>query len=541
MATQPATQPETIPASVELGGLHLAEELLELAERAQAYTNAVGAAIAVVRGNELVVRTASGNAPEVGANIKLEGTLTGAALRTGRPEVWRERDGEAKLDTAFRNLRARSVTIVPVMNGRAALGALIVIGQVQNFSYATQTAILLTLGDVIAAKLRMTGEPLAETVAPPRMPETIVAGLSVESARVTAPSTPKPLLQVVPPPAKSAPADTTVDLSLSQEEQDLLNAIGGADSAAQMNAIASAPWPLQQEPIALPRETDPYVPSADPGLLSPAEDPRRYPKPEPTYTVTKIPVVTSRFTIPAVLHHEETTFAQERKRSVLVAAGAIAAVLVLLLAGWWHYTRASTATLVAAAPPAVATPVPTTLTLAPVTPEAAPAPATPVAAKPLPSKENPKPAELSKPEPAAPPAIVLAPPKPRPEAEPVADLPAPTLALQTSASMPALPTLTVAKPVAAPHVPVVMPATLMSRSNPVYPAGASHMGIGGIVKLNITISASGRVSSVRVLSGHPLLAQAAADAVRNWKYSAATEDGKTVESTAQVSVNFSAR
>jgi TonB family protein len=69
--------------------------------------------------------------------------------------------------------------------------------------------------------------------------------------------------------------------------------------------------------------------------------------------------------------------------------------------------------------------------------------------------------------------------------------------------------------------------------NPAYPELARHANISGIVKLEATIAANGQVKNVKVLGGHPLLAGAAEDALRKWRY----EPGSG-ETTAVVEFHF---
>ena len=68
---------------------------------------------------------------------------------------------------------------------------------------------------------------------------------------------------------------------------------------------------------------------------------------------------------------------------------------------------------------------------------------------------------------------------------------------------------------------------------PVYPAIAAKMRIEGSVKLDATIDPDGTVSDVKVVSGHQLLAGAAVDAVKEWKYEPAE-----AKSTQGVTVDF---
>jgi TonB family protein len=58
----------------------------------------------------------------------------------------------------------------------------------------------------------------------------------------------------------------------------------------------------------------------------------------------------------------------------------------------------------------------------------------------------------------------------------------------------------------------------ISAVRPVYPPAAKAAGIHGIVGLSLTVEKDGRVSSAETLSGNPQLAQAAIEAVRQWRY-----------------------
>jgi protein TonB len=64
------------------------------------------------------------------------------------------------------------------------------------------------------------------------------------------------------------------------------------------------------------------------------------------------------------------------------------------------------------------------------------------------------------------------------------------------------------------------------------------MHIEGAVQLLATISKTGDISAVKVLSGEPQLARAAADAVKQWKYKPYLLNGSPVEIQTQVTINF---
>lgn len=66
---------------------------------------------------------------------------------------------------------------------------------------------------------------------------------------------------------------------------------------------------------------------------------------------------------------------------------------------------------------------------------------------------------------------------------------------------------------------------IIHRIDPAVPPLAKAARIGGKVRLHIVISSSGNVSTVTVVSGHPMLAPAAIEAVKQWKYKPFTENG----------------
>jgi periplasmic protein TonB len=79
---------------------------------------------------------------------------------------------------------------------------------------------------------------------------------------------------------------------------------------------------------------------------------------------------------------------------------------------------------------------------------------------------------------------------------------------------------------------------LLKRVQPVYPHAALQMRIAGSVQLQAVIGKSGSISSVKVLSGDPILAKAAVDAVKQWRYKPYMLDGDAVDIQTQITVNF---
>jgi TonB family protein len=79
---------------------------------------------------------------------------------------------------------------------------------------------------------------------------------------------------------------------------------------------------------------------------------------------------------------------------------------------------------------------------------------------------------------------------------------------------------------------------LVSRVQPIYPPVARNARITGTVVLKAQISETGAVVSLSLISGHPLLAPAAMDAVKQWKYRPYLLNGSPVEVNTEVTVNF---
>jgi periplasmic protein TonB len=73
---------------------------------------------------------------------------------------------------------------------------------------------------------------------------------------------------------------------------------------------------------------------------------------------------------------------------------------------------------------------------------------------------------------------------------------------------------------------------------PAYPQMAKIAHIQGDVVLQATISKNGAIENLRAVSGHPILIQAALDAVRQWKYKPYILNGEPVEVETQVTVKF---
>jgi len=84
----------------------------------------------------------------------------------------------------------------------------------------------------------------------------------------------------------------------------------------------------------------------------------------------------------------------------------------------------------------------------------------------------------------------------------------------------------------------VAQASLLTQVKPVYPPLAKQARIQGVVLLEAVISKDGAIDNLRVISGHPLLTQAAIDAVKQWRYKPTLLNGEPVEVVTTITVNF---
>jgi protein TonB len=84
----------------------------------------------------------------------------------------------------------------------------------------------------------------------------------------------------------------------------------------------------------------------------------------------------------------------------------------------------------------------------------------------------------------------------------------------------------------------IQQAVLVYKKDPEYPKLARQTGARGAVKLTATVGKDGKVKSVKVLSGHPMLQAAAVEAVKQWVYKPTLLSGQPVETDTEIVLNF---
>jgi TonB family protein len=173
---------------------------------------------------------------------------------------------------------------------------------------------------------------------------------------------------------------------------------------------------------------------------------------------------------------------------------------------------------------------PATLVLTP--PRATPVQTPPPPIQSAPAKPKPAPQSAAS---AAAPAIPSSAPAAKPETPPQA---APSVA--EAKPEPARPAAEPPKPEPAPREPVRTPPRAVQTAAAAYTPEALQNGVEGSVLLSVDIDEQGIPRRARVLrSLEPGLDRKAIESLAGWRFTPATEDGKSVASTANVEVHFS--
>ena len=79
---------------------------------------------------------------------------------------------------------------------------------------------------------------------------------------------------------------------------------------------------------------------------------------------------------------------------------------------------------------------------------------------------------------------------------------------------------------------------LVHKVQPIYPTQARQARVQGNVVLDAVVSEQGRVEEVKVVAGSPMLAQAAMEAVRQWRYTPYLLNGKPIKKQTRINITF---
>jgi TonB family protein len=502
------------------------DELAVVAQRAQAFTNASGVAIALSEGNadEIVCRARSGSAaPEVGTTLRVEGSFTGLCISTGKELRCDDCETDTRVDTAaIRALGIRSMVVTPIKEENRVIGVLAVFAPTPHAFTITHVAVLKTMGDQIAALLQRERRAREE-------------GIQPEPARPAPPVTmPKPVMSasapVVPPPVVIKPSSS-----------------GSVPVARTAPPVVSR---VEQVKTSAPVESSPSI--------SRKEDKREH-RSEQTQR-------SSFGTFDAVAGDAK------KPRSNMMAIGVVA-VLVIAAGGTFAFlkmrkpdaptqqpvqTASNTAAPAVPAGTAPTTPAgtqPGAVTEAPAATSAAP-----TATKSTPVKDP----ETHKPEKNTAKPVDRTPPPPQEKPAPTTT----TVALATGPSKIATPGTVPAAPDVAPSFTVGggnTPSALSALARPTasstpsaaaieqsqleplqllktvptpYPAIAKARRLSGLVIVQVKVGKDGKVSNPQFISGPMVFRDSAFDAVMQYQFKPAKLNGQPIEQSTQIKLNF---
>jgi len=83
-----------------------------------------------------------------------------------------------------------------------------------------------------------------------------------------------------------------------------------------------------------------------------------------------------------------------------------------------------------------------------------------------------------------------------------------------------------------------MAGPIKSKVNPEYPLLARQMKLGGTVQVDVYVDTEGKVEKVQVVHGNALLTSAVVTAVKRWKFSPFTSEGKAIKAVAGFTLSF---
>ncbi|MBZ5491757.1 MAG: TonB family protein [Acidobacteriia bacterium] len=515
-----ATQADTANSTASKRGRGASpDDLAVVAQRAQAFTNASGVAIALSEGNadEIVCRARSGaSAPEVGAALRVNGTFTGLCIQTGKELRCDDCETDTRVDTAaIRALGIRSMVVTPIREDSRVVGVLAAFAPTPHAFTITHVAVLKTMADQISALLQKERRAREENpqVEAPRQP---VPAITAKPVAVPAPTPVQPPVQATPPavvikPSSSAPR-------------------AAATAPAKAEPIKSAP--LEVVPLATPPKK---------------EEKRFEAAPRANFGTF------------------DSVAAEDKKSGSRFMMIGVVAVLVIAAAATFAFlkmqkpkTAAPQQTQEAAnVPPAIVPPSGTGQPASGATAAAA-TPSTismPPAAKSVAEKPSAKTVAEKNSSPAEKPVVTEKPASvatlgstgtsriAKQNTVTAAPDVAPSFTADTTNS--AAPLSSLARPVAssAPSAAAIEQSQLeplqVLRTGPlVYPAIAKARGITGPAVVLVTVGKDGKPYNPKFMSGQPVFKDAAIQAVMGYLFKPAKLNGQPIEQSTTIRLNF---
>jgi putative methionine-R-sulfoxide reductase with GAF domain len=194
-------------------GADLDQALHLIADRAQNFTRATGAAIALTVGADMICRASAGpDAPSLGARLTVGSGFSGECVRTGRLLRCEDSESDPHVDReSCRALGIRSMIAVPIHWNEAVIGLLEVFSPDPRAFSPNDDLVLKRLADIVSAAVHRAGTSL------PHTSEAEVESPQHKSRQAeTVVTNPRPLQHSVPVAIvdDEFPVETTADLPL---------------------------------------------------------------------------------------------------------------------------------------------------------------------------------------------------------------------------------------------------------------------------------------------------------------------------------------
>jgi TonB family protein len=495
------------------------DDLAVVAQRAQAFTNASGVAIALSEGNadEIVCRARSGaSAPEVGAALRVEGSFTGLCIQTGKELRCDDCETDTRVDTAaIRALGIRSMVVTPIREDSRVVGVLAAFAPTPHAFTITHVAVLKTMADQISALLQKERRAREENPQA-EAPRPAIPTITAKAVAAAAPTQTQTPTQAAPPavvikPSSSAPR-------------------AAAAAPAKVEPVKSTP--LEVVPLAMP----------------PKKEEKRVD-------------VSSR----ANFGTFDSVAAEDKKSGNKFMLVGVVAVLVIAAASTFAFLKMQKPKTSAPQPTQEAANVPPAASFAPAgnaqptsssanttAPAASSTIAMPAATKPVAEKPTAKIVAERNSSPAEKPVVAEKPASvatlgstgaSRIATQNTAPEVAPSFTADTANS--SAPLSSLARPVASstPSAAAIEQSQLeplqVLRPGPlVYPAIAKARGITGPAVVLVTVGKDGKPYNPKYISGQPIFKDAAIQAVMGYQFKPAKLNGQAIEQSTTIRLNF---
>lgn len=468
--------------------------LERIAEQACLATPATAAAIALKEGEDFICRAACGaNAPPLGARLRVDFGLTGLCIRECAVQQCDDAEADSRVDAvACRNLGVRSLLVVPLLQGTRIVGIFEAFSPEAHALSSRDAETLLVLAERVVDRIapKESSSPASSTL---RFP---VAVAGTEAAE---PLTAEPEIAQISTSGQTSESSGLAAILPSQE--------GTASDASGAES--------EEAELISPQE-----PTRSDSSIQPAALPQGF---------SSGPLFRTNLDSRPVRDWTSTALV------VLVVILSVILGWMLGRVSWMHrdLVRSFRSESQASEPP--------------VAPKAQPAsaPAAPVTVEPAATKSD-KTQPVSPATPAKTRKAAVTPATPAgglrvyQDGKVIFQLQSPPNASGAGPQEVESPAPTLPAPV---KTSIALPPDqagefLVHRVEPVYPDLARQNHIQGAVVFEVWVGENGWIQQLHVLSGNHELVNAAANAVRAWRFRPYAPQGKPVEFTTQITVNF---